>query len=230
MSEMQNNFDETKEELAVTEAKTEAPPSMLNMMDSKQLNAVYKNASVLAGSQLLPQRYQGKVADVMLLMDMCSRMGVSLFALAKGTYPVHGEISVTGQFCIQLINGSGKFTPLDFVFVGEEGTDDFGCYAIATRKANGTVCKSTVITIGMAKAEGWIRNSKWKTMTTQMMMYRAASFFMRVYCPELTLGMYTQEELEDVYGAEEPKQKQKTRVTLNSVKPDVVVDSEVEDA
>lgn len=209
-------------------AEVEKAPAALNMLDAKQLNAVYKNASVLAGSQLLPQRYQGKIADVMLLMDMSARMGVSLFALAKGTYPVHGEISVTGQFCIQLINGSGKFTPLDFVFVGEEGQNDYGCYAIATRRENNVVCKSTVITLQMAKDEGWIRNSKWKTMTSQMMMYRAASFFMRVYCPELTLGMYTQEELEDVYGADQPKPKQKTRITLDGVqKPDIVVEAEV---
>ena len=231
MSELTNEIVTTENtETTAVEEVTNKPGSGLSYLDGKELNRVYKNAQVLAKSSLLPQRYQGKAEDIMILMDMCSRMGISLFALAKGTYPVHGEISVTGQFCIQLINGSGKFTPLDFVFVGEEGTDDFGCYAIAKRKPGGAVCKSTVITIGMAKAEGWIRNSKWKTMTTQMMMYRAASFFMRVYCPELTLGMYTQEELEDVYGAEEPKQKQKTRITLNSVKPDVVVDSEVEDA
>lgn len=225
---MEENANVKSVETAVAEVE-KAPPA-LNMLDAKQLNAVYKNASVLAGSQLLPQRYQGKIADVMLLMDMSARMGVSLFALAKGTYPVHGEISVTGQFCIQLINGSGKFTPLDFVFVGEEGTNEYGCYAIATRKANNVVCKSTVITLQMAKDEGWLRNSKWKTMTSQMMMYRAASFFMRVYCPELTLGMYTQEELEDVYGADQPKQKQKTRITLDGVKQpeDIVVESEVE--
>lgn len=227
---MEENVNVKSVETAVVEAAKNEVPATLNLLDGKMLNAVYKNAQVLASSQLLPQRYQNKPADIMILMDMCSRMGVSLFALAKGTYPVHGEISVTGQFCIQLINGSGKFTPLDFVFVGEEGSNEYGCYAIATRKANNVVCKSTVITLQMAKDEGWIRNSKWKTMTSQMMMYRAASFFMRVFCPELTLGMYTQEELEDVYGVDQPKPKQKTKITLDGVKQpeDIVVESEVE--
>jgi len=212
---MEENAVVKVEETALEE-QVNKPGAGLAYLDGKELNRIYKNAAILAKSSLLPQRYQNKPEDVMILLDMCSRMGISLFALAKGTYPVHGEISVTGQFCIQLINGSGKFTPLDFVFVGEPGQNDYGCYAIATRKGSGTVCKSTTITLQMAKDEGWIRNSKWKTMTDQMMMYRAASYFMRVYCPELTLGMYTQEELEEVYGVEE-KQKKKTRLTLSPV-------------
>jgi hypothetical protein len=51
----------------------------------------------------------------------------------------------------------------------------------------------------MAKDEGWLtkNGSKWKTMPQLMLRYRAASFFSSLNCPELTMGIYTREEIED---------------------------------
>ena len=51
----------------------------------------------------------------------------------------------------------------------------------------------------MAKAEGWLgkNGSKWKTMPQLMLRYRAASFFSSLNCPELTMGLYTREEMQD---------------------------------
>lgn len=93
---------------------------------------------------------------------------------------------------------------------------------MATRLSDGVICKGTVITLQMAVNEGWMRNSKWKTMTSQMLMYRAASFFARTYCPEVLMGLQTVDEVRDVNG-EEFTDKPKTKITLD----DVVVESEV---
>jgi hypothetical protein len=51
----------------------------------------------------------------------------------------------------------------------------------------------------MAKAEGWVTKagSKWKTMSELMLMYRAASFFGRLYAPEVLMGMHSVEEIQD---------------------------------
>jgi len=59
----------------------------------------------------------------------------------------------------------------------------------------------------MAKDEGWLdkKGSKWQTMPRQMMMYRAASFFARVHCPEVLIGLQTVDEVQDVNGYEEEK-------------------------
>src|SRR5690606_28728464 len=52
----------------------------------------------------------------------------------------------------------------------------------------------------MAHAEGWVskNGSKWKTMPELMIRYRAAAFFGRLYAPEITMGMHTQEEVMDI--------------------------------
>jgi hypothetical protein len=52
----------------------------------------------------------------------------------------------------------------------------------------------------MAKADGWFSKdgSKWRSIPQQMLIYRAATFFGRVYCPEVTLGLHTQDEIDDM--------------------------------
>lgn len=56
----------------------------------------------------------------------------------------------------------------------------------------------------MAKAEGWIskNGSKWRTMPQVMLRYRAASFFSRMNCPELSNGLYTTEEAIEIADAD----------------------------
>jgi hypothetical protein len=59
------------------------------------------------------------------------------------------------------------------------------------------------VSIALAKKEGWYakQGSKWVTMPQQMLMYRAASWFVRAYAPELAMGLQTAEEIRDVYDA-----------------------------
>ena len=50
----------------------------------------------------------------------------------------------------------------------------------------------------MAKEEGWVaKNKKWRTMSDVMLTYRSASFFSRAYCPDLTGGFHSEDELSD---------------------------------
>ena len=51
--------------------------------------------------------------------------------------------------------------------------------------------------MAMAKSEGWLSNPKWKSMPEQMLAYRAAAFFARVYCPEVLMGVSAEGEIED---------------------------------
>ena len=50
----------------------------------------------------------------------------------------------------------------------------------------------------MAKDEKWFSNNKkWENMPDVMLNYRAASFFSRVYCTDLTGGFHSSDELSD---------------------------------
>ena len=80
-----------------------------------------------------------------------------------------------------------------------------GCYLEATRTRDGKRIKGTTITMSMVKAEGWYnRNSKWKTMPQQMLIYRAASFFARAYCAAALNGISTEGEINDINNRAQP--------------------------
>lgn len=75
------------------------------------------------------------------------------------------------------------------------------CVAYTTKKGSTDVLESSPVSIELAIQEGWYtkNGSKWQTMTKQMLMYRAASFWTSAYAPELSMGMRTVEEQQDIY-------------------------------
>jgi outer membrane biosynthesis protein TonB len=86
-----------------------------------------------------------------------------------------------------------------FRWVGKENSDEWGCRAYAVEREGNLELVGALVTIAMAKAEGWYtkNGSKWKTMPEQMLQYRAAAFWTRAYAPEIALGMHTAEEIND---------------------------------
>lgn len=75
------------------------------------------------------------------------------------------------------------------------------CVAYTTKKGSIDVLESSPVSIELAIQEGWYtkNGSKWQTMTKQMLMYRAASFWTSAYAPEISMGMRTVEEQQDIY-------------------------------
>ena len=73
------------------------------------------------------------------------------------------------------------------------------CRAWAIEKSTGERLDGPVVSMDMAVAEGWFgkAGSKWQTMPEVMLRYRAASFFGKLYAPELLMGIQTAEEIHD---------------------------------
>jgi hypothetical protein len=184
-----------------------AVPTAVSMWnDLKMMNNTFRMAKMLAASALVPQdTYRNSPENCVVAIDIANRMGISPLMVMQNLYVVKGKPTWSGSFCAAAINGSGRFTPLEFEFVGEEGKPSWGCYATAVRVSTGKRCHSDIITIAMAASEGWLNKpgSKWKTMPRQMMMYRAAAFFARAHCSDILLGLPTYEEVQDVRGYEE---------------------------
>lgn len=81
---------------------------------------------------------------------------------------------------------------------------DIECVAFTTAKGSDNVLESSPVSVRMAIQEGWYtkNGSKWQTMTKQMLMYRAASFWTNAYAPELSMGMKTEDEVRDIIDVE----------------------------
>lgn len=201
---------EAQEPLALSVA---VPTAVTMWNDPKIMNLSFRTARMLSCSAMVPDVYRNSPENCLVAIDLANRLGLSPLMVMQNLYVVKGKPSWSGSFCAAAINGSGRFTPLEFSFVGEPGSPAHGCYASAVRVSTGKRCVSETITMKMAQDEGWLNKpgSKWKTMPKQMMMYRAAAFFARVFCPDILLGIPTYEEVQDVKGYEDGG---KTTVTL----------------
>ena len=156
---------------------------------------VFKLAGFLAQSDIIPKHFQGKTANCFLALEMSQRLGINFFELVNGLYVVHGSPAFSGAFTISMINRSGLFPGgLNFRREGEGLKMQVTAWA---KRHTGELC-SAVVSMEMAKAEGWTKNSKYATMPDHMLTYRAATFFCRRYCPEILMGARTLDEIEDI--------------------------------
>lgn len=173
------------------------------MFDDKAMKRIFGIAKAYANSKMIPVTYQGKPDDCLVAVMLAARMNVDPVVVMNWLYVVQGRPSWSGQGCVALINGSGQFSPLEFVQIGERGTPSWGCYCQATRRSDGAIIKGTAITMQMAQDFGWLtkKGSMWKLMPEQMLKYRAAAFFARTECPNVLFGYSVEGEVEDVYGA-----------------------------
>lgn len=174
--------------------------------DKEAFQSLFDIAKMFASSTLVPVNYQGKPMDCAIAVDMANRMNVSPMMVMQNLYVVKGKPQWSGQACTSLISGSGKFRNVTHVYVGERNTDDWGCYVEAERISNNEIVKGALVTIAMAKAEGWYskkdkygnETSKWQTMPELMLAYRASAFFARVHIPESLMGVSVEGEVEDI--------------------------------
>ena len=183
-----------------SDAQTDNLPSVpAGFGDSRGFELMQRGAKLLASSTLVPKEYQGNIPNCVIALNMANRIGADPLMVMQNLYVVYGRPSWSSQFLVATFNMCGRFSALRYEFFGEKGKPSWGCRAWSIERDTGQKLVGADIDIALAKAEGWEskNGSKWKTMPQQMLMYRAASFFIRAYAPELSMGLYTRDEIED---------------------------------
>ena len=201
------------------------PDQSVAVFSSSQSFAAARDmAKQLSKSTIVPEAYRGEQgeANILIALEMSNRIGASVMAVMQAMTPIHGKPTWSASFLIATVNTCGRFTPLRFRFSGTPGQDDHGCRAVAKDRDTQEELVGSLVTIGMAKAEGWYgkNGSKWKTMPEQMLQYRAAAFWTRAFAPELSFGMHTEDEARDV---QVPQQAPPTPVNVTPTTPTPVI-------
>lgn len=165
---------------------------------------------------------QNAAANCLIALNMANRMGYDPLMIMQNLHIIEGRPAWSSQFIIAAINACGKFSPLRFEIINHGMTDveyietywenkkkqtrqiktqieNVSCVAWAIEKATGERIESAKIDMVMAIKEGWYQKngSKWQTMPDQMLRYRAAAFFGRIYAPEILMGIYSADEIRD---------------------------------
>jgi hypothetical protein len=196
------------QELMALKAKQDAEFALSPVgQQLKQFEIQQRIAQMYSTSTIVPDTYRGNLGNCVIALDMAQRMGANPLMVMQNLVIVHGTPSFSAKFLVASINASGRYTSLQYEWQGEQGKPEWGCRCVAYEKSDTKrehPLQGTLVTMQMADAEGWSKKngSKWLTMPQQMLMYRAAAFWQRAYCPEITMGFISTEEAYDIEDAE----------------------------
>lgn len=167
--------------------------------ESQEFELMQRQAKLFASSPLVPAHIRGNnvnegLANCYIALVLAKQMGENPLVVMQNIYIVHGRAGWSASYMIAKANASGVFRGvIRFKHAGEGAKRT--CTASATLADTGETVDCTV-SMEMAAAEGWTKNSKYKTMPDQMLIYRAATFLVRTYCPQVLLGFRTDVEVE----------------------------------
>ena len=189
---------EKKEQTSVQQANKVTDYSLGIFGTSDNFIMAMQMAKALSESTIVPQTYQKNPSNCLIAIEQAQRMNISPLMVMQNLYPIQGKPSWSSKFLIASINASRKFDmELQYDETKDKDGKPYSC--VAWTMKNGRRIEGMEVNMQMAKDEGWLgkNGSKWKTMPQLMLRYRAASFFSSLNCPELTMGIYTKEEIED---------------------------------
>jgi len=183
-------------------------------------------AKTLAQSTIVPRDFQKSWENCMVAISESKKLGVDPFVVMNNMYLIQGRITWKSEFVIAMINASGKFdTELQYEEEEKDGKP-YACTCYTFK--DGRKITGIRVTMDMADAEGWTKKNgtKWATLPQLMLRYRAAVFFARFNAPELTSGLYSLEEGEDVTFSDGRKVK-KTASLNEIIEEENIIDGEV---
>jgi hypothetical protein len=171
------------------------------LMDVDSFNHMQRVGAVLALSPLFPEHLrkgtkETAIANGVLVMNMAMRLQEDPLTVAQNIYFVSGKPGWSSSYMIAKANQHGVFrNPIDWDIKGSKKDGTLSVTAFAVLASTG---KKVVATcdMEMAKAEGWTSNKKYQSMPEQMLRYRSATFLIRLYCPEVMVGVPSTIELE----------------------------------
>ncbi|HGM5416887.1 TPA: RecT family recombinase [Serratia liquefaciens] len=227
--------------ISIPEEKTASvTDSNVALFNPQYLTAINNFAQVMAsGVSTIPKHLQGNPADCMAIAMQAAQWQMNPFAVAQKTFTVGGVLGYEAQLVNAVISTRGPlvdrinydwFGPWEKVIgkfdirksdkgeyrvpgwklADEEG---IGIHVWATLKGEMEPRKLTILL-----AQARTRNSTlWADDPRQQLAYLAVKRWARLYCPEVILGVYTIDELEQRTEREINPQQQPTRVSVSQL-------------
>jgi len=158
-----------------------------------QLERAMRAAELIAKSDMIPKHFQGKPANVLLVIEHAARVGLAPMMMLQECYVVHGNLSHSGKLVKAMIDASGLYSSTSYVIETRDGKAY--CRLQAVRARDGVIVDGPVVDVEALKRR---HKNKWDEIPDMMMRYRAAAYFMRSECPGVGLGLLTEDESEEI--------------------------------
>jgi len=151
-------------------------------------------AKMFAASELVPPHLRGKMADCLIAYAIAKRTREEPLVVLQNIYFVSGRAGWSATYMIAKANRSGVFARRINWRVEGEGKN-LRVTAFATLADSGEPVEATA-SMAMAEAEGWTKNPKYRTMPDQMLRYRSATMLIRLFAPEVMMGLPVADEID----------------------------------
>lgn len=197
-----NPFETPDTESTIDPFKADNTPAPVtaSLPATGSFGQLIQQAEFLSKSTIIPAVYQNKPANCFIALEFAQRLNCNFMTTVQNLDIIMGRPSWSSKFLIAQVNECGRFDPIRYRFTGTQGKEDWGCIAFMTEKKTGQLLEGPEVTIGMARKAGWLdkKGSYWQISPHLMLQYRSATFLIRTYAPEFTLGLHTTEEVQDM--------------------------------
>ncbi|OQM40169.1 RecT family recombinase [Citrobacter braakii] len=167
------------------------------------MDRLVRFATLMADSKAtVPQHLAGKTADCLAVTMQAAQWGMNPFAVAQKTHVVNGTLGYEAQLVNAVVSSSNLLaTRLNYRWDGDwskvNGKSDKSPSLTVTVSA---VLKGEAepreLTISMAQAG--VRNSPlWEQDPRQQLAYLCVKRWARLHAPDVLLGVYTPDELQE---------------------------------
>lgn len=219
--------------IALQQHETLPPVAMGNsttamIHDDATLTKMLGFAELMASSRItIPKHLQGSPGDCLAITMQAMQWGMNPFAVAQKTHVVNGMLGYEAQLVVAVINTRAPIVDrLNYEWFGDwskvQGktcTDDaVGVIVSATFKGES---EPRCLRMSMAQV-GPVRNSpNWVSDPRQQAAYLASKKFARLHCPDVILGVYTEDEIDTTPRDVTPKPATRAGANLERIaKPD----------
>lgn len=138
----------------------------------------------------VPAHFHNQPGDCLMVIEQAMRWGMSPFAVAQCTSLIQGKLMFEGKLVAAALHTSGALkTRLDYIYTGT-GPDR----AVTVTATLAGEDKPREVTVRLADAK--TNNGIWQKQPDQQLSYHGARVWARRYCPEVMLGVYAPEEME----------------------------------
>ncbi|HEM6885257.1 TPA: recombinase RecT [Citrobacter amalonaticus] len=194
--------------------------SNIALFDSQYLNAISAFAQMMSqGAATVPRHLQGNAADCMAVAMQAAQWQMNPFAVAQKTHLINGVLGYEAQLVNAVISRSGVlasrfeyewYGPWEKVIgkfnirKGEKGEYRVPGWTMADEEGIGIIIKARLKgedqprELDLLLAQARVRNSTlWADDPRQQLAYLAVKRWARLFCPDVILGVYTPDELDE---------------------------------
>ena len=161
-----------------------------NALVPQSMDQAVKLAEMMARGKLVPAHLQQSPGDCLMVIEQAGRWGMSPFAVAQCTSVIQGKLMFEGKLVAAALHTSGALaTRLAYDYSGEGAAR---VIRVSATLAGEKEPRHVDVRLTDAKTT----NGMWTKQPDQQLAYAGARVWARRYCPEVMLGVYAPEEME----------------------------------